>query len=82
MRTCGGCYHFRFGRCKNKRAATYGERYPANSEACQMHLTNLLLPFGCILAIIGPFIAILSIIMTGGSGGTSSNGSSSGGFEI
>ena len=41
MRTCGNCLTYRFGKCKNRRAATYGMIFPANSESCPMHRNRI-----------------------------------------
>ena len=82
--TCGGCYHYRWGRCKNKRASTYGVPYPSDSVGCQLHVTKLLRPFGLLVNIIVFLVLIVfSIPLAIWSGfGTSSNSSSSGGFKI
>jgi hypothetical protein len=81
--TCGGCYHYRRGRCKNKSAATYNVPYEKDSQGCQMHLTKWLrligLPFDCIIIIIIPIAAIIGL---GVGGLASSGGSENSGFEI
>ena len=82
--TCGGCYHYRFGRCKNKRASTYGASYPAESEGCQMHLTRWLLPFGVGAEILAVLIGIPLLILsqTGSENSNFSFDSDHDGFEI
>ena len=85
MKTCGSCYYHRGGdRCKNKSASTYGEIFPADSQACQMRVSALIKPMGYGLNGIAALILIpLQIILmfTGGSGGGSSS-SGGGGFRI
>ena len=84
MLTCGKCYHYRSGRCKNKKAATYNAFYPADSQGCQMHLSRMILPFGMGINILAAVIIIpIQIILLLTSGGSSStSNSSSGGFRL
>jgi hypothetical protein len=82
--TCGTCYHYRSGRCKNKSASTYREPFESDSYGCRMHLTRYLLPFGIIAHtttfIITAIVMIISIFLNGGI--SPSNNSGRGGFEI
>lgn len=82
--TCGGCYHYRRGRCKNKHASTYNGQYDPNSQPCQMYLTGFIKPFGSMLKTIVMLIVIplqLISILSGGDP-TVSNHSDDSGFEI
>jgi len=61
MSTCGGCFHYKKGRCKNRSAATYSQSYPAKSTGCQMHMTNILSPFA--IGLKGVFLVVYPITL-------------------
>ncbi len=80
---CGGCYHYRFGRCKNKSASTYNMSFPSDSEECQMYLTNILLPLGIIGAIVVGLLSIPAYVISQSTEIPGfSSGSDNDGFEI
>lgn len=83
MKTCGGCFHYKSGICKNRDASTYKCGFPSNSHGCDMYFTNFFKPVGWGFNIIGVFILIMSLFTQafGGSSGGSGNSNNSG-FEL
>lgn len=78
MKTCGGCFHYRGGRCKNEHASTYNVLFPSNSQGCQMQLSRILLPFGVLLKWIVIIVGVpLMFISANGIGSILGEGSSS-----
>ena len=84
MITCGNCFHYRRGRCKNKHAATYNAIFPSESQGCQMHFSRMFLPLGIGADIIAIFIGTPLLILGEIIGGniSISGGSGKDGFEI
>lgn len=70
MSTCGSCFHYRLGgKCKNQKAATYGESYDSDSTGCQLHATKFLLPFSLGIDIVLVLLYIPLQIISALSGG-------------